>query len=210
MKKYTLLIILVLLISISSCSLQKGINSDNQLSQAPETSSENNYGSEKQNGQGKGRNQANGNRGNRGSQNLVADASNQGPLNESEVNALNLAIQDEFKALATYQKTVKQFGEVRPFTNIIDSEQQHIDALKLLFERYEIAVPQPEVTENDITLPDTLSDVCSAAVQAEIDNNDLYQSLLITQLEHSDLKQTFENLARASIENHLPAFERCE
>ena len=39
-------------------------------------------------------------------------------LDEKTQQALLDALNDEYKALATYQKVIEQFGEIRPFTNI--------------------------------------------------------------------------------------------
>jgi hypothetical protein len=46
-----------------------------------------------------------------------------GELSQSEIDALNLAINDEYKAKSTYQKVINKFGPVMPFSNIINSEQ---------------------------------------------------------------------------------------
>jgi len=50
-------------------------------------------------------------------------------ISESEIEALSLAINDEYKARATYKKVIEKFGEVRPFSNIINSEENHINHL---------------------------------------------------------------------------------
>jgi len=49
----------------------------------------------------------------------------QSPLHQ----ALCEALDDEYKARATYQAVVDAFGPVLPFAHIIPSEQQHINAL---------------------------------------------------------------------------------
>ena len=50
---------------------------------------------------------------------------------------------------------------------------------------------------------------CGAAgVQAEIDNVAIYDELFKLDLP-SDTRAVFENLQRASLEKHLPAFKRC-
>ncbi len=43
--------------------------------------------------------------------------------------ALVEALQDEYKARATYRLVISKFGEIRPFINIIESEERHIQAL---------------------------------------------------------------------------------
>ena len=63
-------------------------------------------------------------------------------LDEKTQNALIAAIQDEYKAKAVYQKVINTFGEVRPFSNIIKAEEQHIQELLPLFEKYGVEVPK--------------------------------------------------------------------
>ena len=48
------------------------------------------------------------------------------------------AINDEYKARATYRLVISKFGEIRPFTNIVEAEGRHIQALLPLFDKYDI------------------------------------------------------------------------
>ena len=64
-----------------------------------------------------------------------------GTLTDREIEDLLMALDDEYKARATYRQVLADFGEVRPFSNIVEAEQRHIDALLVLFERYGIEVP---------------------------------------------------------------------
>jgi len=50
-------------------------------------------------------------------------------LNENEVRALHEALDDEYRAFATYDQVIHDFGSVRPFINIRAAENRHIDAL---------------------------------------------------------------------------------
>lgn len=63
-------------------------------------------------------------------------------LSESEVNALKEALDDEFKALATYDRVIADFGPTRPFLNIRDSEARHIDTLLGVFRNYGLTPPK--------------------------------------------------------------------
>jgi len=130
-----------------------------------------------------------------------------GTLEEGEVEALIEAINDEYKALSVYQKVVDKFGAVRPFTNIIKAEEQHIAALETLFVRYGIEIP-----ENDwygqVPEFDSVAEACQAGVQAEIDNAALYDELFAA-VDEPDIIQVFTRLRDASQNNHLPAFQRC-
>src|SRR6056297_1714817 len=44
------------------------------------------------------------------------------------------AIQDEYLARAEYELIMNEFGEQRPFSNIIRAEEYHIELLKPLFQ----------------------------------------------------------------------------
>lgn len=129
-----------------------------------------------------------------------------GGLTVRETEDLLAALDDEYKAHATYQQVLTDFGEVRPFSNIVEAEQRHIDSLVVLFERYGITVPAnpwPGRTPRY----SSIEEACLAGVDAEIDNAALYDRLL-SGTERDDLLRTYRNLQRASQENHLPAFER--
>ena len=129
-----------------------------------------------------------------------------GTLTDREIEDLLMALDDEYKARATYRQVLADFGEVRPFSNIVEAEQRHIDALLVLFERYGIEVPD-DPWPGQAPRFSSIEDACQAGVQDEIDNAALYDRLLAG-TEREDLLATYRNLQRASQENHLPAFER--
>ena len=64
-----------------------------------------------------------------------------GNLSKIEIDALYEALDDEFKAWATYDQVIDDFGPVRPFINIRDAEARHIDALLDIYEEYELEPP---------------------------------------------------------------------
>lgn len=138
---------------------------------------------------------------------LVEDANY--PVEELDVQTikyLEMGLADERKALATYEATMEKFGNVRPFINIARAEEQHISMLKALFDKYGVAIPKD--TTQVGKLPATLQEVCAVGVQAEIDNDKLYQDMM-PNIKQEDIKTVFTSLANASKEMHLPAFERC-
>lgn len=122
--------------------------------------------------------------------------------------ALTVALEDEYKARATYRKVLDAFGEVRPFVNIVESEERHIRALERLCDRYGVPVPRDEWPER-VRAPASLLEACTAAVEAEKENSGLYEELREATREYPDVQETFLRLQVASEENHLPAFERC-
>ncbi|HKJ07674.1 MAG TPA: DUF2202 domain-containing protein, partial [Gammaproteobacteria bacterium] len=63
-------------------------------------------------------------------------------LTETEIRVLHEALDDEYRAWATYDQVISDFGEVPPFSNIRGAEARHIQALCTLFARYGLAVPE--------------------------------------------------------------------
>jgi hypothetical protein len=122
--------------------------------------------------------------------------------------ALTEALQDEYKARATYRAILEDFGPVRPFVNIVESEERHIRALLPLFARYGVPVPEDHWPAQ-VNRPESLTQACQEGVQAEIENGAMYERLLAMTADYPDVQQVFRNLQRASQENHLPAFQRC-
>ena len=118
------------------------------------------------------------------------------------------AIEDEYKSRAMYRCVIETFGEIRPFINIVDAEGRHIEALLPLFIRYGITVPQDDWAAR-IEAPESILEACELAVEAEIENGEMYDRLLKLSQDYPDIQHVFQQLQRASIENHLPAFQRC-
>ena len=131
-----------------------------------------------------------------------------GKLNDNIKKSLDKAIQDEYKARSTYEAVIKKFGSVRPFSMIIRAEEQHINSLKAIYDKYGVDIPEEK--KQQIVLPETLKEVCSIGVKAEIDNVKLYKEELLQNVStHEDIVFVFTNLMNASQDKHLPAFERC-
>jgi hypothetical protein len=123
--------------------------------------------------------------------------------NPSIEEMLNYAIQDEYLARAEYYEVLARFGSVRPFSNIVKSEETHVSMLVPLFEKYSFVVPKDSFTSH-VVVPDNLEMALEIGVQAEIDNIEMYESFLERELP-ADIRTAFERLKAAS-ENHLRAF----
>lgn len=124
------------------------------------------------------------------------------------LEAMEIAIQDEFRAELIYEKVVDDFGSVRPFANIVNAEVRHSDALAWLYTIRGLPVPESRWLPSDIPGFSSIPDACAAGVAAEIDNAEIYDRYLGLPLP-PDVRTVFDSNRRASLENHLPAFERC-
>lgn len=128
-------------------------------------------------------------------------------ISQAELDALNQTINDEYKARAIYSKVIAKFGDIKPFSNIINAETTHASELTQLYIKYDLDVPVDD-WESKVPEFETVSDACAAAVQAEIDNAALYDELL-SNVDNQDIIAVFTSLRDASLNKHLPAFERC-
>jgi hypothetical protein len=162
-----------------------------------ETQNEYNYGT-----------QGNNYRGGRGNNGSKGQRGGFEPLDDLEIQALKMALDDEYHALAVYESVIATFGSVEPFVEIALSEQRHIDALVNQFDKQGILVPDNNWIGN-IPAFDSIQSACQAGVGAEIANVDLYNRLF-SMTDDSRLIQVFTNLSRASQESHLPQFESCQ
>lgn len=111
----------------------------------------------------------------------------------------------EYAADATYLAVLAELGQVAPFARIETAERQHIRALARQLGRFAIEVPANPYL-GTIEAPDDLKSAAQRGVAAELANIAMYDELL-AQVDDPVLAKVFENLRRASLENHLPAFE---
>ncbi len=136
------------------------------------------------------------------SENVILAADVQYSLEEM----LNYALQDEYMAQAEYQAIIQAYGEVKPFTNILQAEQTHIDLLLPLFEEYGFVVPANNASES-VVIPESITSALATGVEAEQANIAMYQAFLAQDNLPDDVRSAFEYLVNAS-ENHLQAFSQ--
>ena len=142
---------------------------------------------------------------------LAADAGYgaRGAINSTQPTVeemLQFAIQDEYLAQAQYSLVMDTFGKLRPFSNIVQSEAQHIALLRPLFTDRGWNVPEDESRPHLVT-PQNFTEALKLAEQAEVDNIAMYEHFLNQKNIPDDLKSVFERLLAAS-RRHLNAFRR--
>ena len=113
------------------------------------------------------------------------------------------AMLDEIHAKQTYEAMIEVYGDMRPFTKIMEAEQTHIDLLLPLFETYQIELPESDYVA---VVPDSIEEALAIGVQAEIANISLYEAFLSQDLP-DDVRVVFEQLVNAS-NHHLDAFSK--
>ena len=130
------------------------------------------------------------------------------PALKAILQAMEAAIQDEYKAQLIYAKVLDEFGPVLPFRNIIEAEARHAQALAGLFAARGYPVPESRWADDEIPVFPSVKAACQAGVVAEIENVEIYDGYLGLPLP-DDVRFVFENNRAASLERHLPAFQRC-
>lgn len=135
------------------------------------------------------------------------------PLNDSSATsaaalaAMAEGLQDEYRAADAYESVLAQFGQVLPFRNILQAEQQHAASLAALFAARGLPAP-PRQEPEEIPTFASVREACAVGAVAEVGNIAMYDRLLALELPF-DVRLVFEANRRASLVNHLPAFERC-
>ncbi|MDE2488290.1 MAG: DUF2202 domain-containing protein [Alphaproteobacteria bacterium] len=140
-------------------------------------------------------------------QDRFAERRQLGAADEATIGVLREALEDEFRARATYRRVIEAFGPVRPFVNIVDAEERHAETLLHLFSAFGVEPPTDDWSRLAAP-PASLAAACQAAVQAERENVAMYERLL-QRTPHPAVIAVLRNLQRASRERHLPAFQRC-
>jgi hypothetical protein len=128
-------------------------------------------------------------------------------LDAPTVSAVRTALQDEYNASAVYVAVMNRFGRITPFVNIERAERQRASSLAALLSSRGLPVPDAAPREAAPSFS-SVAAACSTAADAEIANIAMYDAMLATSLP-ADVRRVFENNRRASLENHLPAFQRC-
>ena len=120
------------------------------------------------------------------------------------------ALQEEYKAEMLYRSVLadlrRRDGAIRPDRQ---AEARHVEALQTLFTRRQIAAPASAWAPASFAPFASVPLACAAGVAAEREDAAFYTPYLPRTDLPQDVRNVFTNLQRASLENHLPAFERC-
>ena len=138
---------------------------------------------------------------------VTADSELPADVQEMVLEAL-VGAEGEYAAYATYAAIIDAYGEVNPFTNIMASEARHIEALMSILDAYGVPYPEENPYLGTIEVPESLAAASQAGVDAEIANADLYEGQLAAVADYPEIYSVFVNLQSASLNQHLPAFER--
>ena len=119
------------------------------------------------------------------------------------------ALQEEYKAEMLYRSVLEDYQGAVPFAAIVESEARHVEALRMLFTRRQQTPPDSLWTAASFEPFGSIPAACAGGVDAETKDAAFYTPYLQRTDLPQDVRNTLTNLQAASLENHLPAFERC-
>lgn len=129
-------------------------------------------------------------------------------LSQSAKDSLVKAIDNEYKLESYYQAVVNKYGDKRPFIMILGAEDQHIAVLNSLFQKYGLSV-LANTWGNQAYSINSFIEACQVSANYERNTVSLFNSLLKEVSNYPDLNQVYTSIKDASLNNHLPAFEKC-
>jgi len=147
---------------------------------------------------------------------LAAGPAQAAGLSEQEQRDLLLLREEEKLARDVYQVLLARWG-MNLFSNIAASEQNHMDAVKVLLEQYEVKDPalstsgvftnqELQTLYNDLIALGSVSSIEALKVGLTIENTDIADlEAAIENTEKFDIQTVYKNLLDGS-RNHLAAF----
>ena len=132
----------------------------------------------------------------------------EGALSDEDLSIMDMltyAVQDEYLAHGEYLAIMDEFGTQKPYSNIADSEENHLAYLEEVYLSYGLDFPD-DTSDGHVVMPEDLLEAAETGVKAEIDNIAMYEKFLSYDLPEN-VKEVFTALMNGS-ESHLAAFQK--
>ncbi len=127
-------------------------------------------------------------------------------VDQKSRDALLAALDDERRAEAYYGAVLDRFGQVRPFSQIINAERRHEAHVLTLMKNHGVDAPANRWANEKPEVPSTLADAARQAVEFERQNVAMYDGFLEF-VPAGDIRDTMAQMRKVSLERHIPAFE---
>ena len=126
------------------------------------------------------------------------------------LEALGDVLDREYFAEVSYQRVLRDFGDVSPFANVALAEGQHAAAIITLYAKRDPGnVPPNPYTVDTVPGATDLVEACKAAVTLEESIYDMYSTLATMKALPTDVSNVVANMMEATFDRHLPAFRQC-
>ena len=140
-------------------------------------------------------------------------------LSEAEVWGMTYMYEEEKLARDVYL-TLYESWKIKILSNIANSEQRHMDALKLLLQKYDIPLPvlsdevgffsnsELQKLYNELVSQGKKAPVDAVRVGATVEDLDIFDLKdYLAEADNSDIRTVYQNLMKGA-RNHLRAFVR--
>lgn len=149
---------------------------------------------------------------------IPATVDNTVTLTAYEQQSLQYTREEEKMARDVYKALLGKWGNLSFLSNIISSEQKHMDAIKTQLDKYQITDPIQNDAEgvftnkdiqklyNDFVSEGSKSETDALLVGLTIEDMDIYDlQEAVKQVQQEDIKTVYKNLTKAS-KNHMREF----
>lgn len=126
-------------------------------------------------------------------------------LSNSEIQAINLILDGEYKIRAISWKVIDRFGRLPLFLEI--SQQQNIELTKFVFNKNNLTIPKDNWLINIENFNSTKR-ACSAGLIQENKNLEIYNEFY-PKLKDEDTIYLF-NYIKTSLEGNIKEFQKCD
>lgn len=128
-------------------------------------------------------------------------------MNADTRAALDEALQGEYESHASYRAVLAAFGNLRPFDEIVEAQERHVQALLRIYAGHEVDAPA-DPWAGRIEAPATLEDAYRRGIERARANDAMYARIL-GRVDDANIRVVMSQLREAARARHLPAFERC-
>ena len=124
-------------------------------------------------------------------------------LAKSDAIALGKALEGEYRALAGYDRAIRDIGDISPLIRIRDVHALHAQLLETWHHSYGVPLTRDGQPVHVEPCGDPRR-VCAAAIAEELERIDTCRKLRAT-VREANISAELHNLERASRDGHLPA-----
>jgi rubrerythrin len=127
-------------------------------------------------------------------------------LSQDEIEAMNTALEQEYRMNAIFDVIVKKYGQAVPFDRIVTPAFRNSTAIIQIYQVNSLKVPIAPATA--VAAPESFSQACEMAMAQVDENIRMYESYL-TSVRHAQVRAVFTSNLQKARDKHLPALKQC-
>lgn len=127
-------------------------------------------------------------------------------LSQEEVDAMGVALEQEYKMNAIFDVIVKKYGQAVPFDKIVTPAFRNSTAILQIYQVNALTAPAP--APSAVLPPESFSQACQMAMEQVEENIRMYEAYLST-VQHAQVRAVFTSNLQNARGKHLPALAQC-